>query len=294
MLLLRLPACPSQRPRPLLSLAETSRRPQATQGRLHHGRVHLQLLSCPNATCCSLTPQHWQQELAALPPNSSSSSQPGAARTNSGGTRSATAARSWSGSSTGAVRVRCRRSSGTRKTPSTSKPFSGSRQTLRLRLHHRHRLHQPLQGRPRPRTRLSAPLCLPAADHQSARNSERKDAFCFAGAYYVRYPERTRDLGNLLSALADFGRSRFMIATTERMTRITRSSRIPPFIVGNLPSTRSTGPTRATVTRSTSIRSSSHNRCSRGGSSICSPPTPSPSATFPAGCACSSATWCDQ
>lgn len=31
---------------------------------------------------------------------------------------------------------------------------------------------------------------------------ERKDAFCFAGAYYVRYPERTRDLGNLLSTLA--------------------------------------------------------------------------------------------
>lgn len=29
----------------------------------------------------------------------------------------------------------------------------------------------------------------------------RKDAFCFAGAYYVRYPERTRDLENYISEL---------------------------------------------------------------------------------------------
>ena len=33
---------------------------------------------------------------------------------------------------------------------------------------------------------------------------KRKDAFCFAGAYYARYPERTRDLGNFVSELTQF------------------------------------------------------------------------------------------
>jgi glycosyltransferase involved in cell wall biosynthesis/spore maturation protein CgeB/predicted nucleic acid-binding Zn-ribbon protein len=33
---------------------------------------------------------------------------------------------------------------------------------------------------------------------------ERKDAFCFAGAYYVRYPDRTRDLGNFVMELPTF------------------------------------------------------------------------------------------
>jgi glycosyltransferase involved in cell wall biosynthesis/spore maturation protein CgeB len=32
----------------------------------------------------------------------------------------------------------------------------------------------------------------------------RKDAFCFAGAYYVRYPERTRDLENYVAELPKF------------------------------------------------------------------------------------------
>jgi spore maturation protein CgeB/chromosome segregation ATPase/glycosyltransferase involved in cell wall biosynthesis len=33
---------------------------------------------------------------------------------------------------------------------------------------------------------------------------QRKDAFCFAGAYYVRYPERTRDLGDFVMELPSF------------------------------------------------------------------------------------------
>ncbi|TWH28751.1 MULTISPECIES: FkbM family methyltransferase [unclassified Aminobacter] len=33
---------------------------------------------------------------------------------------------------------------------------------------------------------------------------ERKDAFCFAGAYYARYPSRTRDLDNFVSTLSDY------------------------------------------------------------------------------------------
>ncbi|MBV7436135.1 glycosyltransferase [Aeromonas sp. sif2416] len=33
---------------------------------------------------------------------------------------------------------------------------------------------------------------------------QRKDAFCFAGAYYTKYPERTRDLGDFLLSLPSF------------------------------------------------------------------------------------------
>ncbi len=33
---------------------------------------------------------------------------------------------------------------------------------------------------------------------------DRKDAFCFAGAYYVRYPERSKDLENYIKILPDF------------------------------------------------------------------------------------------
>lgn len=33
---------------------------------------------------------------------------------------------------------------------------------------------------------------------------KRKNAFCFAGAYYAKYPERTRDLGDFLLSLPDF------------------------------------------------------------------------------------------
>ena len=40
--------------------------------------------------------------------------------------------------------------------------------------------------------------------HNPIERYERKDAFCFAGAYYVRYPERTRDLGNFVEKLTRF------------------------------------------------------------------------------------------
>lgn len=45
--------------------------------------------------------------------------------------------------------------------------------------------------------------CQPANNHP-IETYERKDAFCFAGAYYARYPERTRDLGNFVSQLPSF------------------------------------------------------------------------------------------
>lgn len=45
--------------------------------------------------------------------------------------------------------------------------------------------------------------CQPAV-HNPVELYERKDAFCFAGAYYARYPERIRDLGNFVSELPRF------------------------------------------------------------------------------------------
>lgn len=45
--------------------------------------------------------------------------------------------------------------------------------------------------------------CQPSI-HNPIELYERKDAFCFAGAYYARYPERTRDLGNFVAKLPEF------------------------------------------------------------------------------------------
>ncbi|MEG1340085.1 MAG: glycosyltransferase [Pseudomonas sp.] len=45
--------------------------------------------------------------------------------------------------------------------------------------------------------------CQPAV-HNPVELYQRKDAFCFAGAYYARYPERTRDLGNFVCELPKF------------------------------------------------------------------------------------------
>ena len=43
--------------------------------------------------------------------------------------------------------------------------------------------------------------CQPAV-HNPIELYERKDGFCFAGSYYVRYPDRIRDLVNLISELS--------------------------------------------------------------------------------------------
>jgi FkbM family methyltransferase len=48
------------------------------------------------------------------------------------------------------------------------------------------------------------PFACQPANNNPIETYERKDAFCFAGAYYVRYPERTRDLGNFVHALPAF------------------------------------------------------------------------------------------
>lgn len=65
---------------------------------------------------------------------------------------------------------------------------------------------------------------------------ERKDAFCFAGAYYVRYPERTRDLGNFIVNLPEY---RPLEIYDRNYGKNDASYQFPeeyqPFIVGNLP-----------------------------------------------------------
>ncbi|MDK1389752.1 FkbM family methyltransferase [Sinorhizobium sp. 8-89] len=40
--------------------------------------------------------------------------------------------------------------------------------------------------------------------HNPLEIAERKDAFCFAGAYYARYPDRTRDLDDFLDKLSEY------------------------------------------------------------------------------------------
>jgi glycosyltransferase involved in cell wall biosynthesis/spore maturation protein CgeB len=65
---------------------------------------------------------------------------------------------------------------------------------------------------------------------------ERKDAFCFAGAYYVRYPERTRDLGNFVSTLAAYRPVEIYDRNYGKSDpNYQFPSEYQPFIVGNLP-----------------------------------------------------------
>ncbi|EKF41297.1 FkbM family methyltransferase [Nitratireductor indicus C115] len=65
---------------------------------------------------------------------------------------------------------------------------------------------------------------------------ERRDAFCFAGAYYVRYPERTRDLGNFVSHLSQY---RPLEIYDRNLGKDHPDYKFPDeyqsFIVGNLP-----------------------------------------------------------
>lgn len=48
------------------------------------------------------------------------------------------------------------------------------------------------------------PFACQPKTHNPIELYPRKDAFCFAGAYYVRYPERTRDLGNYVTEFPSF------------------------------------------------------------------------------------------
>ncbi|WP_288842817.1 glycosyltransferase [uncultured Deefgea sp.] len=65
---------------------------------------------------------------------------------------------------------------------------------------------------------------------------QRKDAFCFAGAYYTRYPERTRDLGDFAVNLPEY---RPLEIYDRNFGKDNPDYQFPseyqPFIVGNLP-----------------------------------------------------------
>jgi glycosyltransferase involved in cell wall biosynthesis len=77
--------------------------------------------------------------------------------------------------------------------------------------------------------------CQPAANNP-IETYQRKDAFCFAGAYYVRYPERTRDLGDFVLELPAF---RPMEIYDRNYGKNDPNYQFPaeyrPYIVGTLP-----------------------------------------------------------
>jgi spore maturation protein CgeB/glycosyltransferase involved in cell wall biosynthesis len=77
--------------------------------------------------------------------------------------------------------------------------------------------------------------CQPAV-HNPVEAYKRKDAFCFAGAYYVRYPERIRDLDSFLSNLPEF---RSVEIYDRNLGKDNPDYQFPPryipYIVGTLP-----------------------------------------------------------
>jgi spore maturation protein CgeB/glycosyltransferase involved in cell wall biosynthesis len=81
---------------------------------------------------------------------------------------------------------------------------------------------------------------LPFAAQPSVNNPiekfERKDAFCFAGAYYVRYPDRTRDLGNFVVRLSELKPVEIYDRNYGKDdSNYQFPAEYQPFIVGNLP-----------------------------------------------------------
>lgn len=77
--------------------------------------------------------------------------------------------------------------------------------------------------------------CQPAL-HNPIELYERKDAFCFAGAYYARYPERTRDLGNFVCELPKFRPLEIFDRNFGKNdTNYQFPEEYQPYIVGTLP-----------------------------------------------------------
>ncbi len=50
------------------------------------------------------------------------------------------------------------------------------------------------------------PFAAQTKNHNPIESKKRKDGFCFAGSYYLRYPERQRDIGMLVNAVSEFGK----------------------------------------------------------------------------------------
>jgi len=86
-----------------------------------------------------------------------------------------------------------------------------------------------------PRVYLLPFACNPATANP-VEKYPRKDAFCFAGAYYTRYPERIRDLDNFRDELVKF---RPLEIFDRNFGKADPNYQFPPeyqpYIVGNLP-----------------------------------------------------------
>ncbi len=77
--------------------------------------------------------------------------------------------------------------------------------------------------------------CQPVV-HNPIELYERKDAFCFAGAYYVKYPERTHDLGNFVEHLSHYkGVEIYDRNYGKNDPNYEFPENYKPFIVGTLP-----------------------------------------------------------
>lgn len=80
------------------------------------------------------------------------------------------------------------------------------------------------------------PFACQPKTHNPVEFYARKDAFCFAGAYYVRYPERTRDLENYV---AEFPKYKPLVIYDRNFGKEDANYQFPPeykpYIVGTLP-----------------------------------------------------------
>lgn len=116
--------------------------------------------------------------------------------------------------------------------------------------------------------------CQPAV-HNPIEKYERKDAFCFAGAYYVRYPERTRDLESFVKELPVHRPLKSTIVTTARTIPIISSrSNISLTLLALCRLARLTRPIRAIAMRSISIPSNNRRPCLPAVSMSCWGPIP--------------------
>lgn len=80
------------------------------------------------------------------------------------------------------------------------------------------------------------PFACQPRQHNPIETYSRKNAFCFAGAYYVRYPERTADLSRMVAELSSW---RPFEIYDRNYGKTDPNYQFPPeyspFIVGNLP-----------------------------------------------------------
>jgi len=80
------------------------------------------------------------------------------------------------------------------------------------------------------------PFACQPSTHNPIEKYNRKDAFCFAGAYYVRYPERQNDLQTFVDVLSvDKGFEIFDRNYGKTDTNYMFPEKYKPYILGNLP-----------------------------------------------------------